>query len=395
MTLLLFIALLSSPASADEVPVVDRAEDLACFKPRGPLGLMPSPGCEVVAKTPWNPKPVVYRFNQEGLRDRDFPAQPEKDIVRILLIGPGLDGFGLSEEEMVSRKLQKELANAGIAGIEVINGSIAGFSAPRYAMLAAKLAKAYQPDIVIYNLSGESVMRDYFENGLVEVGEYGDRMAVKHPADILNWPKWAREAAVADSLMYRTAHVIYRSSKVWGLYRQAKDANEEAEKLLAPTFLALEDMQGYFGSSAQVFTAWAPRRANSANFIRGINPFLDFVVRVFTPEISVGGRQMSRILRQRDWPFFYISEEFAQPLENGLVPKENLFALLPNGAQIWARGIVTPVKEELSLLAGGPLRSAHINQFLARAINKSSLEWKSEEPKRRANRKKAKKQRNQ
>jgi lysophospholipase L1-like esterase len=76
---------------------------------------------EQVNKTPWC---VKYEHSFKGIRDRDYPEFPPKDVLRIVCVG---DSFVFGEGVPVEKTLVRQLEGLAGKSVEIINGGQMGF----------------------------------------------------------------------------------------------------------------------------------------------------------------------------------------------------------------------------------------------------------------------------
>lgn len=92
---------------------------------------------------------MSFRINSLGLRDKDYGPK-QKDVFRIFCLGDSMVfGYGVNQEESLSRYLCVDLQDILKRKIEVINGGIPGYDIDRYPLVLKDIGLKYQPDILI------------------------------------------------------------------------------------------------------------------------------------------------------------------------------------------------------------------------------------------------------
>ncbi len=131
----------------------------------------PLPGGEgtfVVQRGPDRPPlEMEYRFSSQGLRDREFGPKREGER-RILLLGDSFAmGWGLEEEETISRRLEAMLRESG-RDVTVINAGVTGYGPWQELGLLEDVGFRLEPDLVLLQLfPGNDV-----DNTLARVGKH-------------------------------------------------------------------------------------------------------------------------------------------------------------------------------------------------------------------------------
>lgn len=352
---------------------IERTRQLPCFTQDERLGYRPKPGCAADADTAWS-STVHYTFNKIGLRERDVEEEPASDKIRVLLLGPALEGVGLSDEQLPARQVEKKFKDLGVQNVEVLSGAIAGYGAGRYAMISAELARRLKPDVVIYFQTGDNFAFDLIEDSQILRDEYNERLrftGLSVDAAESSWPDRWREAVV-------------RAKIFWQLYREANSEAEERKKILKPTWKAFEEIASRFGPSTRFLVAWAPKTAHNSRVIEGLGFGLDFIAQLMIPKIRVPGGALNRELRRTSYTPLLVGREFNAPVKNGLAPKQNPRVLTAKGAEFWAESIVLGLNEEISLLGMGEATSKHRAQILRRRQNEKKTKGPLEKAKAKA-----------
>ena len=145
-------------------PQVSRQPSLWRFDDR--LGWHHVPGA-----SGWMRRPefeVEMRINAEGLRDRSYPLDRQPDSWRLLLFGDSfVEGWGVREEDMVSRRLEARLrSEAAEALVEAINFGVAGYGTDQELLLFEKAGKGFRPDQVLLFFYANDLINNASEKGI-------------------------------------------------------------------------------------------------------------------------------------------------------------------------------------------------------------------------------------
>jgi len=98
---------------------------------------------------------VQVKISGQGLRDKYYPYEPPRGVVRILVLGDSFTwGFGVEEDEIFT-----EILESMEPRLEVINMGVSGYSTDQEYLLLREEGVKYRPDIVL-------VM--FFENDIYE-----------------------------------------------------------------------------------------------------------------------------------------------------------------------------------------------------------------------------------
>ena len=90
------------------------------------------------------------RFNEAGLRDRDYNAKPAKGVYRVLVLGSSnMLGPGIEEGATFPRRLEQSLRALGKKA-EVINGGMVGYCTAQSSFRLRELLERYSPQLVLY-----------------------------------------------------------------------------------------------------------------------------------------------------------------------------------------------------------------------------------------------------
>lgn len=126
-------------------------------------------------------------YNQLGLRDKDYPANPPKGWKRILFIGgKRIAAPGLEEAFSPPRLLEKKLRENGIPKVEVINAGVENYFLLHQTTKIKEWLDAYHPTHVLLNLDiGTEVGTAQLFLPYAENGEDGLPAAIRFK--VLRW----------------------------------------------------------------------------------------------------------------------------------------------------------------------------------------------------------------
>ena len=112
------------------------------------LGWSNSPGAEGVFEHP--AFRIGVHINSKGLRDREYPYEPEAGRRRILVIGDSFVwGYGVEQPETFPKVLE-----AALPGIDVVNGGVAGYGTDQELLWLRAEGLRYRPQVVILMMCG-------------------------------------------------------------------------------------------------------------------------------------------------------------------------------------------------------------------------------------------------
>jgi len=112
------------------------------------LGWEKRPDTEVTMRTAeWD---VRISTNRYGLRGPDVSREKPDRTTRILLLGDSfLEGYSVSQQEMISTVLEQELRASGLEDVEVLNGGTAGYSTDQELLFFVRDGFAFEPDVTV------------------------------------------------------------------------------------------------------------------------------------------------------------------------------------------------------------------------------------------------------
>ena len=98
-----------------------------------------------------------YQISAAGLRDRDYPMEAPRGVVRIAAIGDSFTfGMGVNLEDSYAKQLEGILRTQG-AQVEVMNFGVIGHNMwQHYAMLETRVLR-YQPNLIVLGLFTDDI----------------------------------------------------------------------------------------------------------------------------------------------------------------------------------------------------------------------------------------------
>ncbi len=101
------------------------------------------------------------RINSRGLRGPEIPLDKPKGVPRVLLLGDSFtEGYTVEEPASVRGRLERGLASALSAPVQVINGGTAGWGTDQEVLFYEKAGRAYGPDLVVLLCYYNDLYRD-------------------------------------------------------------------------------------------------------------------------------------------------------------------------------------------------------------------------------------------
>lgn len=251
----------------------------------------------------------VYRENELGLRDVDYPSPKPVDHRRVLILGDSFTfGSGVFDDdrvfpEIIERRLNDSHRPPGVRRIDVLNGGIHGSLTKDWLRLFRRIEDHFQPDVVV----SVFFLRDGTMTGSVP--------AFFDPI---------RKSIVArnrDSWLYRLSYV----------FRIVRD---ELDRRLISEAYTKEFHQAYFGEGAET-AEW--RRAQ-----RHLLRLRDFAAE----RGAVSGLVVFPVLvdlRADDYPFQRICDEVLRFASRHRIPSLDLLPAFRGRAspELW----VSPVDQ--------------------------------------------------
>jgi len=107
---------------------------------------------------------AVHVTNQDGLFDRDYPAERTPGVRRLVWVGDSLSRglgapFGQALEPRVERWLDATQRGDGVTGFEVLNLAVEGYRMTQFVKVVEEALPRFAPDVVVLGLSDLSVTR--------------------------------------------------------------------------------------------------------------------------------------------------------------------------------------------------------------------------------------------
>lgn len=157
---------------------------------------------------------IPFRVSPQGLRDRIFGPKAE-DEFRILMLGDSFTmGWGLAEEETISRRLEASLETRVPGRVTVVNGGVSGHGPWQEHGFLLERGLALQPDLVILQVFPANDV----ENSLARVNKrmraYDNRWQI-HYNTFVHRKAW----------QIRTERWLYRSSSLFNFAMEKTQAH--------------------------------------------------------------------------------------------------------------------------------------------------------------------------
>jgi hypothetical protein len=323
----LFLNAAEGPVDGEEVVAAPFLS--SCFENHPKFGRVPRPGCVTKLKPQWAEEAKEFKFNKLGLRDKDYAPKPDKDAIRILLLGPMFDGMNLSEEESASHKLEERLKLMGVKKVEVINGTVSGFYAPRSAEWAIKLIDDYSPDLIVYFQTGDAANSDLLESKALNSG--GDA------SESYRGPEGPK--SFGSDLKYL--------SQLWDLHSKARNSSEEAEKFLAPSLESFRKVLAHLQPNQRFIVFFSARPAEMALTIGKGGGFWISMMDHLTPKLQIPPAMIKTFLRETGVHAYPMSRGFRTPIQNELVFEQRPIALSAQGANAFAWNAAPWLRREI------------------------------------------------
>jgi lysophospholipase L1-like esterase len=121
------------------------------------LGWVMAPDFEGACAGPgWT---MSVRTNSLGLRDREFP--PDPDRVRVVVLGDSyVFGQGVGPEEAFPKVAERILRGRGRGNVDVVNAGVAGYGPKEESGLMGRLWKSLEPRVVVLAFFEGNDLRD-------------------------------------------------------------------------------------------------------------------------------------------------------------------------------------------------------------------------------------------
>lgn len=106
---------------------------------------------------------TFWRTNPDGWRDLSYPMKKPDNVYRIAAIGCSRTfGYGVNMQESYPKVLENILGQRIDDNIEVMNFGVNGYGLDQMALNYSKNIRKYDPDLVILQLYGPSILRTYY-----------------------------------------------------------------------------------------------------------------------------------------------------------------------------------------------------------------------------------------
>jgi hypothetical protein len=215
------------------------------------------PGCEGKGRT--GAYSAMMRFNSLGLRGPDFPRQPAKGTVRVLLLGSSnVLGLGIAEENTLGNRLEDELRRRLKRKVEVINGATNGYHTWQSAIHLHELVDYYRPHLVLFNvMSPTCFIFDSAWASRVVFNAAGDPVRIDR--SLLGegrTPPWLNAFYFRDAATFYFLHTVHDQLRRLRAAWSAKLAGETLHRLVAATRRGVAYMQERSEKSGAVFAAF-------------------------------------------------------------------------------------------------------------------------------------------
>jgi hypothetical protein len=343
-----------------------------CFQADAKFGRIPKPGCVTRMRPKWADRAEVFKFNKLGLRGPDYSAAPGPKTFRILLLGPMFDGFNLSEDETANFRLQERLQTAGLKDVEVINGAVSGFYAPRAAEYAIQEIDAYHPDMIIYFQITDAGNHDLVEARSVQGGDQGGgesfNIAGSYSAapPLLGWmwPDAETQRLIASSFRQLSA--------LWSLHRSAHSAEEETRAYIKPEIEAFQKIQAHLGPDQRLLIfLGAPNNRAGYNTSELTGTWASLFNHA-TPKTFIPSELVGLYLRSAGFHVYPVARGFRTPVQNDLMFDRRPVSLTAQGSHafawstaFWLRPEILnmPKGEALKLSASGPKKKKFSTKY--------------------------------
>jgi len=224
---------------------------------------IPSIGHEHQANASARLMGVDVSINRNKLRDNDIAFEREKNVLRILMLGDSLTfGWGVKIEETVSKRLERQLNETGIAS-EVINTGVGNYNTSMEVAYFLNEGHKYKPDIVVLN---------YFINDAEPTPTYSNGWLARHSFAYVNlsarWDILLRQLAVRPGWLKYYSKLYDENSPGRMATVKSIDAlvdysRENGIKLIFVNYPELRNLNDYPFSDVQNFVAAAAKKAKA------------------------------------------------------------------------------------------------------------------------------------
>jgi lysophospholipase L1-like esterase len=108
----------------------------------------------------WQPsgRVVDNRFNARGMRGAVYPYERQQPSCRILVLGDSLaEGWHVSDEDIFSELLRRDLSGSSPVPVEVINAAVRGYSTDQELIYFRTEGKRYSPDLTVLMVTDNDI----------------------------------------------------------------------------------------------------------------------------------------------------------------------------------------------------------------------------------------------
>ncbi|MGE3260957.1 MAG: hypothetical protein AB7K68_04175 [Bacteriovoracia bacterium] len=273
------------------------------------------------------------KYNNLGLRDRDFPKKRKPGVKRLLFVGSSLlVSPGLEDSETLPRLLEKKLRRQGLK-VEVINAGVAGHVDIQSYMHLQRLLDAYHPDYVVFmpTVSG-SLMRARFIEKFAVRDETGRPTAINmNFVRTYNWIPGMEESAktsIGWQSLYLSLQAWNRFTLSWGCVRFLTNEARLTQCLLGDALAYAEWIAEKTKQAKAKFLVVAfPGAVNNSLAVSTYVPHrFTKVIGYLTPALTVSSEAYRTEIGRRNLPVYFFTTENI-PKKHGFVGDDLHFDL--------------------------------------------------------------------
>jgi hypothetical protein len=250
------------------------------------------------------------RFNEAGLRDRDYNAKPAKGVYRVLVLGSSnMLGPGIDERATFPRRLEEALRALGKSA-EVINGGMVGYCTAQSSFRLRELIERYSPQLVLYQwVQGACPLFDGAWGPRVEFEQGRPRridrspFAKDGPLRFLN-PLFFGSPPLF--YLWLTAADQWRKAAFSRAYSRPATPAERAAVYLEPTFSFLSYMRGEATAAGAELVVFSYRMKPFTQSVPAhFSPLLVRLLSPFVKPIDFGHEEMFASLERQGFRYVY------------------------------------------------------------------------------------------
>jgi hypothetical protein len=294
---------------------------------------------------------VLYKFNGLGLRGPDFQESALKrsvdvrtntlgkvDTLRIAVLGAGIFGRYLGEDETPTALLQKyldNLANDARIKVQVLNAQMPGFFSTRSAIHTAQIIYDFKPQLILYFISSSDVPFEVFETRSTKYDELGRPQKISGLfANVNGGEAFTQITSATSERSDATRQAVEVSKLMWS-------GTTDKEQLLNDLMSASQSNFGLLGAPTAVqgrfYLLTAPRPFDSDLFFSPLRSAMATILKFLTPTLPYTGKQFA--LSVGGYQQIRLQQEFSSGVRNGLILNRAPGLLTLNGAREWARWV--------------------------------------------------------